>query len=243
MAILDVSQIYTNTGDILQINYAQKSADNGNTCICLKNKKGVVMIVEKPIESNLYISEKDNKIKKVTDSIFQVASGIETDLWYVNKNLKERLVNEKNDYELDISFENYRSQLVDIIHIFTRYNSARPLGINILSMIKYKDEYKICKSDSSGKSVFYKSTVIGKGSRIVKTELEKLNIEELDIKNMVKNAIRILYKSYDPLKDKPFDIEVGIMADETNGEFIRLKHEEYAEFIEQYKDYSVDGED
>lgn len=243
MAILDVSQIYTNTGDILQINYAQKAADNGNTCICMKNKKGVVMIVEKPIDSNLYIPEKDNKIKKVTDSIYQVASGIETDLWYVNKNLKQSLINEKNEYETEISFENYRSQLVDILHIFTRYNSVRPLGINILSIIKYKNEYKICRSNSSGQANFYRSAVIGKGSRIVKTELEKLNLEELNTQDMVKNAIRILYKSYDPLKDKPFDIEVGIMADETNGEFVRLKHEIYAEYIEQYKDYSVDGED
>ncbi|KAK6090404.1 hypothetical protein P3W45_000501 [Vairimorpha bombi] len=243
MAILDVDSIYTNTGSILQINYAQKAADNGNTCICLKNKRGVVFIAEKPIESNLYLSEKNHRIHKVTDSIYQVASGIETDLIYVNSNLKDNLIEEKHKNNMDISFECLRNQIVNLVQMFTRYSGVRPLGINILSCIKYNNDYKILQTDCSGKSLFYKSAVIGKGARIAKTELEKLRLEEMSIDDLVENGIRILYKSYDPLKDKPFDIEVGVMCDDSNGEFLRLKYEQFSGFIEKYKDFSVDGEE
>ncbi|WUR02822.1 proteasome subunit PSA7 (PSA7) [Vairimorpha necatrix] len=243
MAILDVDTVYTNTGDILQIGYAQKAADNGNTAICMKNKKGLIMIAEKPIESKLYVSEKNFRIKKVNNSIFQISSGIETDLVYINENLKNNLISEKHSNDMDVSHESVRNQIVNIIHQFTRYSGVRPIGINLLTCSKYKNEYKILQTDCTGKSLFFKSSVIGKGSRIVKTELEKLNLENMEIRDLVENGIRILYKSYDPLKDKPFDIEIGIMCEETNGEFVRLEKNQYSEIIEKYKDFSVDGEE
>lgn len=243
MAILDVDSIYTNTGSILQVEYAQKAANNGNTCICLKNKNGLVIVAEKPIESNLYLSENNNRIYKVTDFIYQIASGIETDLVYVNSNLKDNLIEEKNRNNMEISFENLRNQMVNLVQMFTRYSGVRPLGINILTCMKYKDEYKILQTDVSGKSLFYKYAVMGKGARIAKTELEKLNLDEMNINDLVENGIRILYKSYDPLKDKPFDIEVGVMCEDTKGEFVRLKNEQFSMFVEKYKDFSVDGEE
>ncbi|KAF5140466.1 proteasome subunit alpha type-3 [Vairimorpha ceranae] len=243
MAILDLDTIYTNTGDILQVSYAQKAADNGNTAICIKNKKGVVMIAEKPLESKLFITDVNNRIKKVNDSIYQVACGIETDIVYVNHHLKNVLINEKHQMDMDINYENLRNQLVTLVHMFTKYSGARPLGINILTCIKYNNEYKIIHTDCSGKSLFFKSAVIGKGSRIVKTELEKLKLEDLEVSDLVENGIRILYKSFDPLKDQPFDIEVGVMCEETNGQFIRLEKQQINNFVEKYKNFSVDGEE
>jgi hypothetical protein len=50
-----------------------------------------------------------------------------------------------------------------------------------------------------------------------------------------------LYKSFDPVKDKPFDIEIGVFTPENS--FIRLKKEDYKELVDKYKDFSVDGEE
>ncbi|EOB13915.1 hypothetical protein NBO_52g0006 [Nosema bombycis CQ1] len=63
----------------------------------------------------------------------------------------------------------------------------------------------------------------------------------MNVHDLVENGIRILYKSFDSVKDKPFDIEIGVFTPENS--FIRLKKEDYKELVDKYKDFSVDGEE
>lgn len=243
MSILDGGPFYTSTGDILQVQYAQKRADSGSTCIALKSRHGVVMLMEKPIENNLYITETDTKILKVTNEIYQMASGIETDLKHINFKIGKDLMEWKHKHEEPVSPEVYRKYLSHDVYEHTAYNSLRVFGVNILSCIKYEDVYKILSTDCYGHSVFLKANAVGKGSRIAKTELEKLDLEDMSVRDLVENGVRILYKAFDPLKDKPFDIEIGLFTNDNDGEFVRLKKEDFAEFVEKYKEFSVDGEE
>ncbi|EOB13928.1 Proteasome subunit alpha type-3 [Nosema bombycis CQ1] len=241
MAILDGGPIYTSTGEVLQIQYAQKRADTGNTCIALKSKHGLVMIKEKPIDNNLFITESDNKILKITDEIYQMASGIETDLKYVNSQLKRELIKWKHTNEESISPEILRKYLSYNVYQHTSYFNYRVFGVNIISCIKFENEFKILTTTCDGHSLFHKASAIGKGSRLAKTEIEKLELDDMNVHDLVENGIRILYKSFDSVKDKPFDIEIGVFTPENN--FIRLKKEDYKELVDKYKDFSVDGEE
>ncbi|KAF9763625.1 putative proteasome subunit alpha type-7 [Nosema granulosis] len=243
MSILDGGPIYTSTGDILQIQYAQKRADAGNTCIALKSIHGAVMLMEKPIENNLFITETDSRILKVTNEIYHMASGIETDLKHINVRLGGELLKWKHRHQEPVSPEVYRTYLSHDVYEHTAYSNLRVFGINILSCIKYENVYKILSTDCYGHSVFLKANAVGKGSRIAKTELEKLDLDDMPVKDMVENGIRILYKAFDPVKDKPFDIEIGLFTNDNSGEFVKLNKEDFAEMVEKYKNFSVDGEE
>ncbi|TBU05011.1 putative subunit of proteasome, partial [Hamiltosporidium tvaerminnensis] len=211
--ILDFGPIYTSTGTILQINYAQKCADNGSTCIAIKTKQGIVLAVEKPITSPLYTNKENSRIKKFTDTCYTTYSGLLTDGFCIYNLVKKECYSYIEDVEKDISPAMVKKLLSSYLSFFTVYMGCRPSGCNFITVIVYNNEPFILGSQSSSLTSYYKAHAIGKGSARCKTELEKLDFQNMSVSQMIEHAVRIMYKSYDPLKDKEFDIEI-IYAEE-----------------------------
>lgn len=238
MIVLDFGPIYTPTGNIAQIDYAQKSADNGSTCIAMKNNNGVLIAVEKPIDSNLYIISEDKRIKKLTRNCVIAATGLLSDMIFFNNLVQRELVGLQGQMA---GLPANTAKKVISMHCseFTRYYGCRPLGVNMLSAVNDSGRYTLYVTDTSSKTREVRGYAVGKGAARAKTELEKINIEELSRKRMIDNAVRILYKCFDPLKDKPFEVEIGIL--DRSG-YREVPREEYIEFVEAYKDLNVDDD-
>jgi 20S proteasome subunit alpha 7 len=243
MSLLDFSQIYTTTGTISQVQYAQKAADSGDTCIGLKSKHGVVLLAEKPVVSPLYVHGSGNRIEKLSASIHMAASGMLSDAVYVCENIKSLVMDYKKKFEEDPGHQIVKMYARESVHPFTRFMNTRVIGANFLTAVHKEGDYRLLHTDCTGRTVCYKANSIGKGSRRAKTELEKVYADGMTIEEMIDNGVRILYKTFDPAKDKDFDIEIGVMSSETNGTMHKLSHEEVRMYTDKYSHLSVDEED
>lgn len=243
MVELDFSNIYSSTGRVIQIQYAQKAADAGITMIAMKNSKGAILLVSKPITSPLNVQESDHRIKKVSRNIYIASTGILSDGNFMTNICKRAASNYISQFQMDPSGEFLKRTLTDYLYMFTQYSSSRVLGANFLTIMRDGSQYKVFGADCSGKAVEYKAFSCGVGHRRAQTELEKIDFEENTIYDLIDAGIKTLFKCYDPLSDLKFNVEVGVISEDSNGEFFRMEQSKVDEIIEKYKDISIDGEE
>lgn len=84
------------------------------------------------------------------------------------------------------------SRLSSYIHAFTLYSSVRPFGISTLLFGVDEDEGpQMYLIEPSGTYWGYKGAALGKGRQMAKTEIEKLDLENLTIEEGVKEAAKV----------------------------------------------------
>ena len=69
--------------------------------------------------------------------------------------------------------------------------------------------------DPSGVSYRYFATAIGKGKNGAKSLLEKLDLSTLTAREAVMEAAKVVYTQHDPAKDKPIELELSWVCDES----------------------------
>ncbi len=79
--------------------------------------------------------------------------------------------------------------------------------------------------DPSGMSYRYFGCAIGKGHQAAKTELEKLKLTELTCREAMKCVAKILHVLHDDSKDKPFELEMSWVCEETGWKHERVSEE------------------
>lgn len=243
MPELDYGNIYCQNGTIIQHRYAQKAVDAGSSMIAMRNSRGAVMIVAKPVISNLHVLENDHRIKKAAANVFMCYTGVLTDGSLIHNICQKAVRDYQSNFNSEISAQYFKKILAEYLYMFTSNIGIRVIGASFFTIVKEKDDYKLLFADPTGKVSKWNACAAGVGERRAFTELEKLNLEDMALKDMVDQGIKILYKSYDPLSDIRFEIEVGQIGLETNGEFIRLNTSDISGIVEKYKGLSIDGDD
>lgn len=242
MPELDFGNIYSSSGKIIQLRYAQKATDSGSTILAMKSSRGAVLIALKPRTSNLYIQEADQRIKKISSNAYMLYTGILTDGYLIHCLCKRAARNYKSNYDAEINAEYIKKILSDYLYMFTSHMNLRIVGSSFLTIVKDVDDYKVLLGEPDGKVSKWNACAAGAGERRAFTELEKLCYEEMSVSDMIDQGIRILYKCFDPLNDVPFDVEVGYISDDSNGEFVRVDGADIIRIVEKYKDISIDSD-
>jgi len=83
--------------------------------------------------------------------------------------------------------------------------------------------------DPSGVYHGYKGCAIGKAKQAAKTEMEKLDISSMSVRDLVKEAAKIIYMVHDEVKDKAFELELSWVGEHTNGVHERVPDNIFAE--------------
>lgn len=129
---------------------------------------------------------------------------------------------------------------------FTLYGSVRPFGLSsILGGIDKLSGPELYCIEPSGvywvrstalarrpltASQGYRGCAVGKGRQLAKTEIEKLNLEEMTCREAVDEAARIIHTVHDEAKDKDFELELSwISTTETGGRHLSVPKELIAE--------------
>lgn len=243
MPELDYGNIYSPNGSIIQHKYAQKAVDSGSTMIGMCSSRGAVLLVAKPIISNLHVLENDHRIKKVSSNVFMCYTGVLTDGLFMSNLCKKAVRDYESNYNNPVSSHYFKKILSEYLYIFTSNIGVRTLGASFFTVIKERDDYKLLFSNPTGKVSRWNACAAGAGERRAFTELEKLKFEDMSLSEMIDEGIKILYKTYDPLSDIKFEIEVSQMGVETDGDLVRLSQADIAPIVEKYKNLSVDGEE
>lgn len=242
MPELDFGNIYSSNGKIIQHRYAQKAIDAGSTMIAMKSSKGAVLLVSKPIVSNLHVIDSDHRIKRIAANAYMSYTGLLTDGALIHSICKDSVRDYVSSFNSDITAEYLKKIISEYVYMFTSSIGSRVVGVSLFTIVRDEDEYSLLFADCTGKVSKWNACAAGRGERRAFTELEKLGLEDMSVREMVDEGVRILYKCHDSLTEPKFSVEAGYIGIESNGEFVRVSEPEMSQICEKYQDLSTDDE-
>ncbi|CUM66813.1 uncharacterized protein PRCAT00004496001 [Priceomyces carsonii] len=195
-----------------------KAVENGGTSIGIKCKDGIVLAVEKIINSKLLVPGKNKRIQTIDRHIGVAYSGLLPDgRHFVNRG-RDEAKSFKSIYKTPITVPHLMDRLGIYVQNYTCYNSVRPFGI--VSIVGGIDDNgpHLYMIEPSGTSWGYSGAATGKGRQIAKSELEKLNYEEITVREAVNVAAKVIHLAHEDNKDKDYELEISwVSKDETDG--------------------------
>ena len=137
------------------------------------------------------------------------------------------------------------------VHYFTLHGALRPFGVAAL-LASYNPETKehsLHMVEPSGVTYQYFGCAAGKGRQPAKTEMEKLNLnkpesgEIISVREGVKQMARIIHALHDEAKDKPFQLEMSWLCEESGWEHKGVPKDILNDAVEWAKNAIAEDED
>ncbi|KAJ3052730.1 hypothetical protein HK097_005790 [Rhizophlyctis rosea] len=211
------SSTYSPDGRIFQVEYAFKAVDNSGTAIGIRARDGVVLAVEKLVQSKLLVPGSNKRIQSADSHVGVATAGLLADGRHLVTRIREEAQQYRDFYRSKIPGKVIAERAAGYVQAFTLYSSVRPFGISAILATVDRDGPQLYMVEPSGVYYGYKGTAIGKGKQVAKTELEKLKLGELSCREAVKEAARIIYTVHDDVKDKDFELELSWVCEESGG--------------------------
>ncbi|SCU79877.1 LAME_0B00760g1_1 [Lachancea meyersii CBS 8951] len=240
------NSVFSPDGRNFQVEYALKAAENGATSVGIKCKDGVVFAVEKLITSKLLVPGKNRKIQTIDRHVGCAYSGLMPDGRHLVNRAREEAQSFKKTYASPIPLSALADRLGQYVQAHTLYNSVRPFGITAILGGVDDNGAHLYMLEPSGTYWGYKGAATGKGRQSAKAELERIlaSKPELDAREAVKEAARIVYMAHDDNKEKDFELEISwCSTSETNGLHKAVPQELFDEAINFAKTESGDNSD
>ncbi|KAG7449334.1 20S proteasome subunit [Guyanagaster necrorhizus] len=208
---------YSPDGRIFQVEYANKAVENSGTAIGLRVKGGVVLAVEKLVHSKLLVPGANRRIQTVDRHIGMATAGLLADGRHLANRARDEASNYRELYRTPPPLKSLADRLGLYVQAYTLYSSVRPFGISTIFGAVDKDGPSLYVVEPSGVFYGYHGAAVGKGRQLAKTELEKLDLASISMRQAVLDAARIIYLVHDDAKEKEFELEMSWIGDETNG--------------------------
>jgi len=206
---------YSPDGRVFQVEYATKAVDNSGTAIGLRVKGGIVLAVEKLVQSKLLVPGSNRRIQTVDTHIGIATAGLLADGRHIINRARDEAENYRDSYKTQISGKTIADRVGQYVQVYTLYSSVRPFGSSAIIGTVDKEGPQLYMVEPSGVYWGYHGCAIGKGKQVAKTEIEKLKLTELSIRDAVNEAARIIYTVHDDAKDKEFELELSWITNET----------------------------
>lgn len=195
-----------------------KAVENGGTSIGIKCKDGVVLAVEKIVNSKLLVPGKNKRIQTVDRHIGVVYSGLLPDGRHFVNRSRDEAQSFKSIFKIPMPVPNLMDRMGIYVQNYTCYNSVRPFGVvSIVGGVDDDGAAHLYMIEPSGTYWGYSGAATGKGRQIAKSELEKLNFEELTCKEAIKIAAKIIHLAHEDNKDKDYELEISWVSKEHTG--------------------------
>lgn len=204
-------------GRVFQVEYAGKAVDNSGTVVALRCKDGIVFAVEKMVRSKMLVVGSNRRIASIASHVGMACAGLTADARQLVNRARAECDGYKNNYGMDIPGNVLNERMSAFMHLFTVYWTVRPFGAAALMGVRSRDGYELYHLEPNGTAYRYFACAIGKAKQAAKTELEKLNLEELSAKDALFELSKIIHSVHDEVKDKDFELELSWICDETNG--------------------------
>ncbi|CAG8543821.1 11663_t:CDS:2 [Funneliformis mosseae] len=212
------------------VEYAAKAVDNSGTAIGLRVKDGIVLAVEKLLQSKLLVPISNRLIQTVDTHIGVATAGLLADGRHIINRARDEAESFRNNYRIQIPGKVIADRVGQYVQAYTLYSSVRPFGSSAIIGAVDNEGPQLYMIEPSGVYWGYYGCAIGKGKQVAKTEIEKLNLSELCVRDAVNAAAKIIYTVHDDSKDKAFELELSWITNETKRhEFVPREIAEEAE--------------
>uniref|UniRef100_A0A7S1AJK8 Proteasome alpha-type subunits domain-containing protein n=1 Tax=Noctiluca scintillans TaxID=2966 RepID=A0A7S1AJK8_NOCSC len=216
------------SGKLLQIEYALKAVDNGNTALGVKAKNGVVLATEKLL-TTLHDDQSFSKVSHLFDNVGTVYAGMPADFRMLLRKGQKEAETYYKVYREPIPMKQMVSKTATIMQEFTQQGGVRPCGVSLLVAGYDDDGPSLHQVDPSGTSFAWKASAIGKNHVIANTFLEKRYNEDIELEDAIHTALLTLGECMDEAITYK-NIEVGIISDKDK-KFRVLSEQELKDYI------------
>lgn len=234
---------FSPNGRVFQVEYAVKAVEKGGTVIGVKCKDGVVLGVEKTVLSKM-MKEGSNRRILTADMHTGIAScGIAADARQLVNEARSEAKNYKGFYGHSIPGRVLAERLAGHVHMHTLYWYMRPYGCSVI-MANYDDDMgpQLYMIEPAGTVYRYFGCALGKHKQAAKTEVEKLDFENLTCREAVFEIAKIIYKLHDDIKDKDFELEMSWVCDESKRKHVLVPKDLKAQAAAQAKQAKEDAD-
>ncbi|MCH0628741.1 hypothetical protein JNB11_01980 [Kocuria palustris] len=209
------NSVFSPDGRNFQVEYAMKAVENGGTSIGIKCSDGVVLAVEKIINSKLLVPGRNKRIQTIDRHIGVVYSGLLPDgRHFVNRG-RDEAQSFKQIYKVPVLVPHLMDRLGIYVQNYTCYNSVRPFGVVLIVGGVDDNGPHLYMIEPSGTFWGYLGVGTGKGRQTAKSELEKLDYETITVEEAIKAAAKIISQAHEDNKDKDYELEISFIDSKT----------------------------
>lgn len=165
-------------------------------------------------------------------ALTQTTAGLTADGKHLAGRARDEATNFFDTYKQATPLKTLAERVALYVQAFTLYSSVRPFGI--AAMIGGVDDERgpqLYLVEPSGVFWGYNGCAVGKGKQFAKTEIEKLSLDTLTMREAVDEVARIIYKAHDDAKDKDFELELSWVGAETGGKHVPVPKDLYDEAV------------
>jgi len=231
------NSVFSPDGRNFQVEYAVKAVENGGTAIGIRCKDGVVIALEKLVQSKLLKPGSNKRIATVDRHVGVVTSGLIPDGRHLISIARDEAASWRDSWKAPIPTSALANRVGLYVHYFTLSSGLRPFGVSAIiggwdSEADATVDGEVGTGPStgaggkqeggqrggpflymiepSGSYWGYYGAATGKGRQAAKSELEKLDLTEnkLTLEEGVKAAAKIIYIAHEDTKDKEFELEM-----------------------------------
>jgi len=206
-------------GRVFQVEYAGKAVDASGTAIAVKCKDGIVMAVEKMVRSKLLVEGSNRRSFIVSKKAGMAIAGFQADARQIVLRARGECEQYKSSYGGDIPPHVLNDRIASFMHLYTVYWTVRPFGVGVIMAHHGRDGYELYQLDQAGAAYRCYASAIGKARQAARTEIEKLNLEELSAQDALYELGKIIHQVHDDVKDKDFELELSWICDQTGSNF------------------------
>lgn len=221
--------VFSPDGRLFQVEYAREAVKRGTTTVGVKFDEGVVLIVDKRINSDLIEPDSIEKIFKIDSHLGCATSGLVADARVLVDRARLDSQLNKLSYGEDIDVETLVKRTCDFKQTYTQYGGVRPFGTALLIAGVDNRGAHLYETDPSGALMAYKASAIGAGRSEVMGHFE----EHFEDGLTEDGAIELGLKGLDRATEgelKPQAIEIGVVSSEAA--FRKFNRDEVAAAVE-----------
>ncbi|KAL4400004.1 putative proteasome subunit alpha type-7 [Malassezia pachydermatis] len=168
-----------------------KAVENAGTAIAVRTKEGVVFGVENLIQSKLMVPGSNKRIFGVDRHIGLTSAGLTADGKHLAGRARDEANNFFDTYKQKTPVKTLAERVALYVQAFTLYSSVRPFGVAaILGGVDEERGPQLFVVEPSGMFLGYHGCAIGKGKQFAKTEIEKLNLDEMSMEQAVEEHLQ-----------------------------------------------------
>jgi len=209
-------------GRVFQVEYASKAVEKSGTVVGIRCVDGVVLGVEKLVQSKMLVEGSNRRIMNVDYHCGVALAGMAADAKQIVNRARSEARSYREFYGSQIPGKVLNDRLAGWVHMYTLYWYMRPFGASVLVASYDDDGPGLHMIEPSGVAYKYFAAAIGKHRAAAKTELEKIKFDKITVDEAVMEVAKIVYKLHDDIKDKDFELELSWVRKDKNGE---AKHE------------------
>eukprot|EP00616_Rhizochromulina_sp_CCMP1243_P003727 CAMPEP_0118962048 /NCGR_PEP_ID=MMETSP1173-20130426/525_1 /TAXON_ID=1034831 /ORGANISM="Rhizochromulina marina cf, Strain CCMP1243" /LENGTH=262 /DNA_ID=CAMNT_0006910267 /DNA_START=29 /DNA_END=817 /DNA_ORIENTATION=+ len=207
-------------GRIFQVEYATKAVENSGTAIGIRCVDGVVLGVEKVLLNRLLKPGSNKQLHTIGPHAGMAFSGWAPDARQLIERGRSEAENYEDTYGTAIPPSVLADRMAQYVHYFTLHGALRPFGAGgiVAGYDPELREHSLHMIEPSGVQYRYFGTALGKGRQGAKTEIEKLDLKTITCRQALKEVAKIIHTLHEPGKDKPFELELSWLCEESGWE-------------------------